>query len=422
MRKLFIIPLLLLLSGFVQAQSTTNLTITKPQPTSTNWLTNYRGWDKFDAAIAGRLSKSVAGSSDVTLTETEARNKILEFTGALTGNINVIVPSKNRTYVVYNNTSGAFTLTVKTAAGTGVAVTQTNRVLLYCDATNINAISSGSALPATDTTSIVEGSADSTKEIRFEVDGLTTGTVRVLTPPNANITIAGADFANAWGDGVRQTFNPDGTNAGLNVGSHSIDPGSATNGDIWYNSTETGLKFRINGVTNSMNMLGNGTTQFVFNTREVWRASTTASGDATDRLRMGTSSLTFGSDFSGVGQDVAFTRNAAGLVEINDGNPGTFRDLKVRQHYVDQTITAGGTTGAQTINKAAGTVNFAAAATSLVVTNNLVTTSSLVFAQKRTNDGTCQIQSVVPASGSFTINMTAGCGAETSVGFLVINK
>ena len=85
------------------------------------------------------------------------------------------------------------------------------------------------------------------------------------------------------------------------------------------------------------------------------------------------------------------------------------------------TNTAGGTTGAQTINKPSGTVNFAAAATSLVVTNNLVTTASLVFAVVRTADATAVIKNVVPAAGSFTITLTAAATAETSVGFWVIN-
>lgn len=111
----------------------------------------------------------------------------------------------------------------------------------------------------------------------------------------------------------------------------------------------------------------------------------------------------------------------SGLMEVNSGAVGTWRDLKVRKHYVDQTITAGGTTGAQTINKAAGTVNFAAAATSLVVTNNLVTTSSTIFCTIRTNDGTAVIKNVVPAAGSFTITLNAAATAETSVGFLVVN-
>lgn len=140
MKKLFSF-LFLALSVSAYAQSTTNLSITKPQPSDSQWSITASGFDKFDAAVAGRLSKSVAGGSDVTLTDTEARNRILEFTGTLTGNINVIVPSKNRSYIIYNNTAGAFTLTVKTAAGTGIAVTQGNRVLLYCDSTNVVALS-----------------------------------------------------------------------------------------------------------------------------------------------------------------------------------------------------------------------------------------------------------------------------------------
>ncbi len=85
------------------------------------------------------------------------------------------------------------------------------------------------------------------------------------------------------------------------------------------------------------------------------------------------------------------------------------------------TNTAAGTTGAQTINKPSGTVNFAAGASSLVVTNSLCTTASLVFAAIRTNDATAIIKNVVPAAGSFTITLNAAATAETSVGFFIIN-
>ncbi|MFN9112538.1 MAG: hypothetical protein ACK5XN_20925, partial [Bacteroidota bacterium] len=85
------------------------------------------------------------------------------------------------------------------------------------------------------------------------------------------------------------------------------------------------------------------------------------------------------------------------------------------------TNTAAGTTGAQTINRPSGTVNFAAGATSLVVTNSLCTTASIVLPVIRTNDATAQIKNVVPAAGSFTINLSAAATAETSVGFFIIN-
>lgn len=85
------------------------------------------------------------------------------------------------------------------------------------------------------------------------------------------------------------------------------------------------------------------------------------------------------------------------------------------------THTAAGTTGAQTINKASGSVNFAAAAASLVVTNSNVTTNSIVLAVVMTNDATMKSVQAVPASGSFTLYPNAVPTAETRVGFLVIN-
>lgn len=89
--------------------------------------------------------------------------------------------------------------------------------------------------------------------------------------------------------------------------------------------------------------------------------------------------------------------------------------------FMDATVTAGGTTGNQTINKPSGTVNFAAAATAITVTNSTVSTSSIVNGIARTNDATCSVKNIVPGSGSFVINMTAACTAETSVGWVVFN-
>ena len=51
----------------------------------------------------------------------------------------------------------------------------------------------GATLPESDATAFVKGSADATKLLRFEVDGFTTGTTRVATFPDANITVARTD-------------------------------------------------------------------------------------------------------------------------------------------------------------------------------------------------------------------------------------
>jgi len=102
-------------------------------------------------------------------------------------------------------------------------------------------------------------------------------------------------------------------------------------------------------------------------------------------------------------------------------NAEVFRLKAAGNHVVPTTVTAAGTTGAQTINKVSGTVNFAAGASSLVVTNSLVSANSIVIAVVRTNDTTALIKNVVPGSGSFTINLNANATTETSVGFFVIN-
>ncbi|KKK97436.1 hypothetical protein LCGC14_2652770, partial [marine sediment metagenome] len=43
--------------------------------------------------------------------------------------------------------------------------------------------------PVSDDVMIIEGSADNTKQLRFEVDGLTGGIIRIITPPDASITL-----------------------------------------------------------------------------------------------------------------------------------------------------------------------------------------------------------------------------------------
>lgn len=49
--------------------------------------------------------------------------------------------------------------------------------------------------PFVDTNPIAVGSSDGTKKVRLEVDGLTTGTTRVITPPDEDFTIVGVATA-----------------------------------------------------------------------------------------------------------------------------------------------------------------------------------------------------------------------------------
>jgi hypothetical protein len=88
-------------------------------------------------AVGGYLAKTMT-SADVTLTDAEASNPIIKVSGTLTANVNLILPvTAKRIYAVWNATSGAFTLTVKTPAGAGVTVAQGKRNLVYTDGTTV---------------------------------------------------------------------------------------------------------------------------------------------------------------------------------------------------------------------------------------------------------------------------------------------
>ena len=82
-------------------------------------------------------SINVAGTGDYTLFGTQLNRVSYNLTGVLTGNRNIIVPATIQQYWITNATTGSFTLTVKTSAGTGIAVAQNAAQILYCDGTNV---------------------------------------------------------------------------------------------------------------------------------------------------------------------------------------------------------------------------------------------------------------------------------------------
>jgi hypothetical protein len=80
---------------------------------------------------------NVSGTGNYTLAGAELNRIANEFIGVLTGNRSIIVPASVQQYWVDNETTGAFTLTVKTLSGTGVVVPQGQRTILYCNGTDV---------------------------------------------------------------------------------------------------------------------------------------------------------------------------------------------------------------------------------------------------------------------------------------------
>lgn len=79
----------------------------------------------------------VSGTGNYTLAGSELNRIAYAFTGTLTGNRTIIVPATVQQYWVNNATTGAYTFTIKTAAGTGQTVSTGQRGIYYCDGTNV---------------------------------------------------------------------------------------------------------------------------------------------------------------------------------------------------------------------------------------------------------------------------------------------
>jgi hypothetical protein len=92
--------------------------------------------------ILGKI-KDIAITGDYTITSTnyvttaDNKNRGWRFTGTLTALATITVPATHTSFIVVNDTTGGFSLTVKTSAGTGITVPAGRTAWLRCNATNV---------------------------------------------------------------------------------------------------------------------------------------------------------------------------------------------------------------------------------------------------------------------------------------------
>jgi hypothetical protein len=107
-------------------------------------------------------SINLAGQSgNYTLSGAELNRIAYEFTGAIVGNVEIIVPKTTQQYWVTNDTTGgSFTLRVRTNTQTpGVLVARGSRAILYCNGNDVvDAETGGVAVPI----AVVDGGTGST--------------------------------------------------------------------------------------------------------------------------------------------------------------------------------------------------------------------------------------------------------------------
>jgi hypothetical protein len=114
-------------------------------------------------------------------------------------------------------TNGQLLIGSTGAAPVAAALTAGANITITNAAGSITIAGSAASLPVSDSTSIVQDDSDATKQMRFEIGGYTTGTTRILTLPDANITVPGLEIANTFTVGP-QTISTGGSgNKGLIV-------------------------------------------------------------------------------------------------------------------------------------------------------------------------------------------------------------
>jgi len=139
--------------------------------------TSTTGWAP--AFSYGGLALTGQTGGTTTLTPGQAMKKNMVISGALTSNLTIIVPQWAYNWTATNNTTGAFTVTVKTSIGAGALVPQNSvPTSLTCDGTTVTSAVIATAL-----------SADKwTTPRSITVNGVVAGSVTM--DGSANVTLA----------------------------------------------------------------------------------------------------------------------------------------------------------------------------------------------------------------------------------------
>ena len=201
-------------------------------------------WNVVQQAIAGYEAISIAGGAQTTAlvmtnaTLSSARNAVVKLTGTITGNQIVTIPDGiEKTYIIENGTTGAFTVQFKTVSGTGPTFSTTDKgiKIVYSNGTNVVDVNANLSGPTLASDLNVNG-----KSIISTSNGDIT-----ISPNGSGKVFLDADTVRVGDSGAAATLTTNGagnltinTNSGTNSGSIVINQG--TNGNISVTPNGTG--------------------------------------------------------------------------------------------------------------------------------------------------------------------------------------
>jgi len=233
-------------------------------------------WNVVQQAIAGYQAISIAGGAQTTAlvmtnaTISTARNAVVKLTGTITGNQIVTIPDGiEKTYIIENGTTGAFTVQFKTVSGTGPTFSTTDKgiKIVYSNGTDVVDVNANLSGPTLASDLNVNGKS-------------------IISTSNGNITLApngtgdvylDADTVRVGDSGAAATLTTNGagnltinTNSGTNSGSIVINQGTNGNISVTPNGTGNvvldGLNWPQADGSNGQVLQTNGSGQLAFGT------------------------------------------------------------------------------------------------------------------------------------------------------------
>lgn len=365
---------------------TTNKRIEKPANGDYNntWSTPVNNdWDIIDQSLGGQtLLNVVSVSGTVTLTVAQYRSPIIIISGTLTANITYQIPSGvGGFWYVYNNTTGAYTITLANAGGgTSLTLAQGYTTTCISDGTNIGR---GDTAPGTGGTGTVTS---------VNVSGGTTG----LTFSGGPVTSSG-------------TITAAGVLAAANGGTGITSPGTAgnvlvSNGTAWVSQAPA------TGAVSSVTGSGSGIS--ISPTTGAVIVSNTGVTSATAGTGISLSGTTGGITITNAG--VTSLTNGGGLTLSASTGGVTITNAGVTSLTAGTGISLSGTTGGITISATGGGTGTVTSVSGTGSVNGITLSGTVTSSGSLTLGGTLSgVSLTTQVSGTLPIG-NGGTGATTA--------